>query len=328
MLLHFLHARYPDNPCYGRSPAAAREGHTSPPNEAEEQVVYRVWIIGLAVSLGVVQGHFALAVVSGPAPEHVERGYALVAQARLEAESATRERLLSGAIAAFKEAYQSEPTDPPSQVQALLGAAQASLLVQSPRRVFPFLWQATPLQRAEKSLQQALVLQPDNAAAALLLGIVYWRQAAQARGQQQDALERSQYYLTQAATLGLPIRLSSSPGRQAETITGFGVEDTIAALRYIDARGVGRLDDLIFVYRSAASEPLFGVVVVARQAQPLTLDSATGALAPQGLLEAITTVPQPGKQPILVLRLRQGTQSIDTRFIWDRVRFVSLFALP
>jgi hypothetical protein len=290
--------------------------------------VCRVWIIGLAMSLGVVQVHFALAVVSGSVPEHVERGYALVAQARLEAESATRERLLSGAIAAFKEAYQSEPTDPPSQVQALLGAAQAYLLVQSPRRVFPFLWQATPLQRAEKSLQQALVLQPDNAAAALLLGVVYWRQAAQARGQQQDALERSQYYLTQAATLGLPIRLSSSPGRQAETITGFGVEDTIAALRYIDARGVGRLDDLIFVYRSAASEPLFGVVVVARQAQPLTLDSATGALAPQGLLEAITTVPQPGKQPILVLRLRQGTQSIDTRFIWDRVRFVSLFALP
>ena len=85
----------------------------------------RVWIIGLTVSLGVVQVPLALAVVSRSAPEHVERGYALVAQARLEAESATRERLLSGAIAAFKEAYQSEPTDPPSQVHALLGAAQA-----------------------------------------------------------------------------------------------------------------------------------------------------------------------------------------------------------
>jgi len=88
------------------------------------------------------------------------------------------------------------------------------------------------------------------------------------------------------------------------------------------------MDDLIFVYRSAASEPLFGVVIVARQAYPLTMNLATSALAPRGLLEAITTVPQPGKQPILVLRLRQGTQSIDTRFIWDRVRFVSLFALP
>jgi hypothetical protein len=289
--------------------------------------VCRVWIIGLVVSLGVVHGHLALAAVSGSAPEHVERGYALLAQARLEVENAPREHLLSEAIAAFKEAYQSEPTDPPSQVQALLGAAQAYLLVQSPRRVFPFLWQATPLQRAEKSLQQALVLQPDNAAAAMLLGIVYWRQAAQARGQK-DALERSQYYLTQAATFGLPIRLSPSPGRQADTVTGFGVHDTIVALRYIDARGVGRMDDLIFVYRSAASEPLFGVVVVARQAHPLTLDIATGALAPHGLLEAVTTIPQPGKQPILVLRLRQGTQSIDTRFIWDGVHFVFLPPQP
>jgi hypothetical protein len=289
--------------------------------------VCRVWIIGLVVSLGVVHGHLALAAVSGSAPEHVERGYALLAQARLEVENAPREHLLSKAIAAFKEAYQSEPTDPPSQVQALLGAAQAYLLVQSPRRVFPFLWQATPLQRAEKSLQQALVLQPDNAAAAMLLGIVYWRQAAQARGQK-EALERSQYYLTQAATFGLPIRLSPSPGRQADTVTGFGVHDTIVALRYIDARGVGRMDDLIFVYRSAASEPLFGVVVVARQAHPLTLDIATGALAPHGLLEAVTTILQPGKQPILVLRLRQGTQSIDTCFIWDGVHFVFLPPQP
>jgi hypothetical protein len=287
-----------------------------------------VWIIGLVVSLGVVHGHLAHAVVSGSAPEHVEHGYALVAQARLEIESAPREHLLSGAIAAFKEAYQSEPTDPPSQVHALLGAAQAYLLVQSPRRVFPFLWQATPLQRAEKSLQQALVLQPDNAAAALLLGIVSWRQAAQTTGQQQDVLERSQYYLTQAATLGLPIRLSSSPGRQADTGTGFGVHDTIVALRYIDARGVGRMDDLLFVYQLAASEPLFGVVVVARQAHPLTLDSATGALAPYGLLEDISMLPQPSKQPVLVLRLRQGTQSRDTRFTWDGAHFVSLPLLP
>ena len=281
------------------------------------------WIIGLAVSLGVLQVHVAFAVVSGPAQEHAERGYALLAQARLETESATHERLLTEAIAAFKAAYQSEPTDPPTQVHALLGAAQAELLVQHPRRVFPFLWQATPLQRAEKSLQQALVLQPNNAAAALLLGVVYWRQAIQTTGQQ-DALERSRYYLTQAATLGLPVHPSSSPGRQADTVTGFGVHDTIVALRYIDARGVGRMDDLLFVYQLAASGPLFGVVVVARQAHPLTLDSATGALAPQGRLETITTLPQPGKQPILVLRLQQGLQSIDTRFIWDGVRFVSL----
>ena len=283
-----------------------------------------MWSIGLAVSLGVLQVQLALAVVSGPAHEHVERGYALLAQARLEAESVTRERLLTAAIAAFKAAYQGEPTDPTSQVHALIGAAQAYLLVQYPRRVFPFLWQATPLQRAEKNLQQALVLQPDNAAATFLLGLVYWRQAAQAPGQQRDAHERSQYYLTQAAGLGIPIHLASTPARQDSPVTWFSVEDTVVALRYIDARGVGRMDDLILVYRPAAHEALFAVVVAGRRAYALTTESTTGALAPQGLPETITTTPRPGKPPILVLRLRQNTQSIDARFTWDGVRFVVL----
>jgi hypothetical protein len=287
-----------------------------------------MWIIGLAMSIGVVQVHLALAVVSGAAPEYVERGYALVAQARMEGEGATRERLLTAAIAAFKEAYQAEPSEPPSQVHALLGAAQAYLLVQSPRRVFPFLWQATPLQRAEKSLQQALVLQPDNAAAALLLGLVYWRHTAQAAGQQQDARARSTYYLTQAATLGLPIALAPSPGQPASPVNLFSVEDTIVALRYVDARGVGKLEELVFVYRSAASAPLFGVVVTGRQAHPLTTEPTTGTLAPHGLLESITTVPRPGQPPTLVLHLRQDAQAQDLRFTWDGTRFVSLALLP
>jgi hypothetical protein len=285
--------------------------------------VWRAWIIGLAVSLGVLQIPRALAVVSGSAHEHVQRGYALFEQARLEAESVTRERLLSAAIAAFKEAYQSEPTELTVQIHALLGAAQAELLVQHPRRVFPFLWQATPLQRAEKNLHQVLFLQPDNAAATFLLGLVYWRQASQAPGQQ-DALERSKEYLTQAAVLGLPIGLASTPARQDSSITLFRVEDTVVTLRYVDARGMGKMHDLLFVYRSAAREALCAVVVTGRQAYPLATDSATGALAPQGLLEAMTMTPQPGKPPILSLRLRQGTQSIDARFTWDGAGFVAL----
>src|SRR5713101_468147 len=210
----------------------AQERHTYPPDDAEEYAVRRVWSMGLAVSLSVLQISLALAVVSRPAQEYADRGYALLVQARLEAESSTRERLLTAATAAFKEAYQSEPTDLTMQVHALLGAAQAELLVQHPRRVFPFLWQATPLQRAEKNLQQALFIQPDNAAAALLLGIVYWRQAAQDAGQQ-DVLERSKYYLTQAAGLGLPIRLSPTPGAREDSSTGFSVDDTVLALRYV-----------------------------------------------------------------------------------------------
>jgi hypothetical protein len=88
------------------------------------------------------------------------------------------------------------------------------------------------------------------------------------------------------------------------------------------------MDDLIFVYRSAARKALFGVAVTGRQAYPLATDSATGTMALQGLLEAISTVPQPGKPPILVLRLRQGTQSMATRFTWDGAGFVALSALP
>ena len=88
------------------------------------------------------------------------------------------------------------------------------------------------------------------------------------------------------------------------------------------------MDDLIFVYRSPAHEALYAVAVTGRQAYLLATDSVTGALAPQGILEAITTTPQPGKPPILVLHLRQGAQSIDARFTWDGVRFVSLLGLP
>jgi hypothetical protein len=108
----------------------------------------------------------------------------------------------------------------------------------------------------------------------------------------------------------------------------FSLQDTVVALRYIDARGIGRTDDLLFVFRPASHETLFAVVVTGRQAYQLATESATGSLAPRGILEAITTTPQPGKPPILVLRLRQGTQSIDTHFTWDGVRFVSLPALP
>ena len=298
------------------------------PTCVREYTVHRAWIIGLTVILGHSPGTPRLCRVSQPAPEQVERGYVLLAQAHLEAESATRERLLTEAIAAFKAAYQSEPVAPAMQVQALLGAAQAHLLVLSPRRVFPFLWQATPLQRAERNLRQALVLQPDNAAAVFLLGLVYWRQATQAAGQQQDVLARSREYLTQAAVLGVPIRVSSMPAPPDTPLTWFSVEDTVVALRYVDARGLGRMDDLIFVYHSAARKALFGVAVTGRQAYPLVTDRAAGSLALQGLPETISTVPQPGKPPILVLRLRHGTQSMDTRFTWDGAGFVDPSALP
>ena len=288
----------------------------------------RAWIIALAVSLGVLQVHFALAVVSAPAQEHAERGYALLAQARLEAESTTRERLLTAAIGAFKEAYQSEPTDPTIQVHALLGAAQAELLVQHPRRVSPFLWQATPLQRAEKNLQQALFLQPDNASATFLLGLAYWRQPprpqAGSRVLSNAASTISHKPRVWASPYVLPLRLSGKTAQSHCLVSRIPLWHCAMSMPAVLAGSITSY----LVYRPAMHEALFAVVVTGRQAYPLAADSATGALAPQGLLEAITTTPQPGKPPILVLRLRQGTRSIDTRFTWDGVRFVSLLALP
>ena len=284
----------------------------------------RGWIIGLAVGLGLGQVSLAQAVLSGSAPEHVERGYAHLTQAHGTTASAARERFLSLALAAFKAAYQAETALPTAQVQALIGAAQAYLLVQSPRRVFPFLWQATPLQRAAKTLQQALVLQPDNAAAALLLGIVYRQQATQAAGQQPEALARSQHYLTQAAAWGLPLQL---PPLAAVTDTpgpGFNLGDTILALRYLDIQGLGSPRDLIFIYRSAARKAIFGSVVTGQQAHPLSVIPDTGALASEGLLEAISTIPQPDERPLLVIHLRQGQQATGLTFLWDGRRFMPL----
>jgi len=289
--------------------------------------VGRTWVLILAASLVVVHTSLAPAVVSGPAREHVDRGYAWLAQARLETDRATREGRLNEAIAAFREGYQSS-ANPMTQVQALLGAAQAYLLVQSPRRVFPFLWQATPLQRAARNLQQALVLQPDNAAAALLLGVVYWRQAVSPAPPQDDALVHSRHYLAQAAARGIPIRLSTATAPAEEPGKTFGVEDTILALQYIDARGVGSMDDLVLLYRSATSERVFGTVVTAEQAHPLVREPTTGTLAATGLPEAITLTPRPGSPPVMTIRLRQGSQRTELRFAWDGTHFVSLSAAP
>src|SRR4029450_8924627 len=96
---------------------------------------------------------------------YMAQGYAVLLQARHTGDGQRREQLVAEAVAAFKDAYQL--AGPTVQMQALVGAAQGYLLMQSPRPHFPFLWQATPLQRAEKSLQQALFLQPDNGAAVL-----------------------------------------------------------------------------------------------------------------------------------------------------------------
>jgi hypothetical protein len=63
-----------------------------------------------------------------------------------------------------------------------------------------------------------------------------------------------------------------------------------------------------------------------RQAYPLATDNATGALTQWGFRGHYHD-PSARQVAHTVLRLRQGTQSIDTRFTWDGVRFVSIPAL-
>src|SRR5919109_2244142 len=159
-------------------------------------------IVLLALVLA-TSGSLACTLGLQSAEVYMARGYALLLQARHTGDGPRRERLIAEAVAAFKAAYQL--AGHVVQAQALVGAAQGYLLMQSPRPHFPFLWQATPLQRAEKSLQQAVFLRPDNAAAVLLLALVYQRQAWLAKAQQAEQLQRSNVYLVRAAALGLPV---------------------------------------------------------------------------------------------------------------------------
>jgi hypothetical protein len=252
------------------------------------------------------------------------RGYALLLQARHTGDGQRREPLIAEAVAAFKDTYQL--AGPTVQVQALIGAAQGYLLMQSPRRRFPFLWQATPLQRAEKSLQQALFLQPNNAAAILLLALVYQRQAWLAQAQQAASLQRSRAYLERAAELGLPVRLTpdtTPPGNLP--IPLFDVQDPIVVLRYVDARGAGQTDDLVFIYRPhVAQKALFGVVVTAGKTYPLIADRTTGTLAHAPVVYDLEVVSQQDNRPILTVTISHGVQLVEERFVWNSNSFIHL----
>ena len=131
----------------------------------------RAWIIALAVSLGVLQVHFALAVVSAPAQEHAEHGYALLAQARLEAESTRRERLLP------RRLRPSSSVSERAHCAYHPGACAAWRSSGGAARAAPTTGVSVPMAShtaatRRKNLQQALFLQPDNAAATFLLGLI------------------------------------------------------------------------------------------------------------------------------------------------------------
>ena len=272
------------------------------------------WIIVTAL---LVFGYTAVVAADGSpkAAREIARGHALLAAARLAPAGEGKEDLLSEAVEAFKSGYRWFGRD--TQVRALLGAAQGYLMMQTPRRVFPFLWQATPLQRAERSAQQALVMQPDSPAAAFLLGLIYWRQARTAKDPT-EPMALSNEYVAKAADSGMPV---VAPDWADGPPHAFQMEDTLSVLRYADARGTGKPDDLLFVYEKGENRYV-GVVVAAGKAYPLTAEAATGTVVSRGVFEKISIDAQPQGAPQIVIHARQDGRLTAASFVWNGNGFV------
>ena len=268
------------------------------------------WMIVTALF---VFGYAAVAAADGSpaAAREIARGHALLAAARLAPAGEAREDLLSEAVEAFKSGYRWFGRA--TQVRALLGAAQGYLMMETPRRVFPFLWQATPLQRAERSMQQALVMQPDNAAASFLLGLIYRRQA-QAAEEPSAAMSSSNEYLAKAAGLGMPIA-DGSPN-------AFQTGDTPLVLRYVDAHGTGKQGDLLFVYEKGDGRYV-GAVVAEGKVYPLVANATTGTVVSGGVFERASVEAQPQGTPRIVIHARQDGRPTAAAFVWNGDGFVA-----
>lgn len=266
----------------------------------------------MIVTALLVFGYTVVAAAQGSptAAREIARGHALLAAARLAPAEEEREDLLSEAVEAFKSAYRWFGRH--TQVRALLGAAQGYLAMQTPRRVFPFLWQATPLQRAERSAQQALVMQPDSPAAAFLLGLIYGRQA-QAAKDPAEAMTRSSEYLAKAAGLGMPV---AAPGAADVAPHAFQTGDTSLALRYADARGTGEPDDLLFIYEKRENQYV-GVVVTMGKAYLLLAEATNGTVASGGVFSGVSVETQPQGAPRIVVRARQDGRETTLSFVWS-----------
>lgn len=261
-------------------------------------------------------GHMAAsAAAENPAAARdIARGHDLLAAARLEPAGEERETLLSEAVEAFKSSYRWFGRD--TQVRALLGAAQGYLMMQTPRRVFPFLWQATPLQRAERTAQQALVMQPDNPAASFLLALIYWRQAMIDKDPT-AAMALGNQYAVRAADLGMPLAV---PGVLAGgSPHAFVMGDASLLLRYADARGTGQPADLLFVYGKGGNRYV-SVVVAMGKAYPLLAERMNGT-AVSAFVGANVEV-QPQGAPRVVIHARRNGRQIAESFVWNGDGFV------
>ncbi|ETX08768.1 MAG: hypothetical protein ETSY2_03455 [Candidatus Entotheonella gemina] len=253
------------------------------------------------------------------ARELVMRGDQLLHQARAEPEGKPREQRLSQAVDAFSKAYGLGRRQ--AKMHALVGVAQGYLLMRQAPSHFPFLWSAPPLKRAEKSLQHVLALAPNQAAANLLMGIALWRRAELATSSA-ELRGRSEHYLRQAARAGMNVQLPASepaPGR-------FAIGDTILALQYADARGTGRIEDLIFIYTRQPETHCYGMVVSDGTAYPLVSDADTGRMASTAALSALDVVLQTAGHPLITLMWEAEGSPNRVQFQWNGTSFEALQA--
>lgn len=256
------------------------------------------------------------------ARDHLQRGYDQLLQARRLAPGEKRDQILANAVHAFNKAY--EIAGRQTKIQTLNGAAQAYLLMQRAPARFPFLWSASPLSRAQKNLQYVLALEPDNAVAHLLMGLLFGQQAQTDYPKRAAHRQRSDAHWRRAAQLGLPLQPSSSDTGEPElrppsaAMPPFAIHDVILALQQVDTAGTGRWQDVLLIYRPAVeADRCYGWVMRSNRVYPLMTNRATGVLAPVGRLDALRIEADAAGWPRISVTWQRRDRPVETQFVWD-----------
>jgi len=277
-----------------------------------------LWLLGVTVPAWTLDS----------ARDHLQRGYDQLLQARRSAPGEERDQILANAVKAFNKAY--EIAGRQTKIQTLNGAAQAYLLMQRAPARFPFLWSASPLSRAQKNLQHVLALEPDNAVAHLLMGLLFGQQAQTDYSKRAVHRQRSDAHWRRAAQLGLPLQLPSSDTGESDlrppsaAMPLFAMHDVILALQQVDTEGTGRWQDVLLIYRPAVeADRCYGWVMRSHQLYPLMTNRATGVLAPVGRLDALRIDTDAAGWPRISITWQRRDRSVETQFVWDGDGFVA-----
>jgi hypothetical protein len=229
-------------------------------------------------------------------------------------------------VHAFNKSY--EIAGQATKIQTLNGAAQAYLLMQRAPARFPFLWSASPLSRAQKNLQYVLALEPDNAVAHLLMGLLFGQQAQTDYPKREAHRQRSDLHWRRAAQLGLPLQTHASATGELDlrppsaALRPLAMHDVILALQPVDTEGTGRWADVLLIYRPVLEvNRCYGLVMRGNRVYPLMTNRATGVLAPIGRLDALQIDADAAGFPRITVTWQRHDRPVETQFIWDGAGF-------